>query len=155
MQVLSVFNCTFLLSGTPFNKRHCRQSRTANLHRVITFHNQSADLSACAGRPLADFRRLGEQSDCFENTVWAQGASLFEKQSIGGAAKQENQQVDRASGEIALDVENLPCANGCSEAPSQTLPFESVSANGKVVHIRFDRQELVKEKSIIFTSEGG
>ena len=27
------------------------------------------DLSACAGIPLADFRRLGEHSDCFENTV--------------------------------------------------------------------------------------
>ncbi|MDO5389879.1 MAG: hypothetical protein Q4F24_02150 [Eubacteriales bacterium] len=27
------------------------------------------------------------------------------------------------SGEIALDVESLPCANGCSEAPSQTLPL--------------------------------
>ena len=48
---------------------------------------------------------------------------MFEKQSIGGAAKQENQQVDRTSGEIALDVESLPCANGCSEAPSQTLPL--------------------------------
>ena len=69
IQVWSVFGCTFLLSGTPFNKRRSQQSRTANLHRLITFHNQSADLSACAGRPLADFRRLGEHSDCFENTV--------------------------------------------------------------------------------------
>ena len=43
--------------------------RTANLHRLITSHNQSADLFACEGRPLADFRRLGEHSDCFENTV--------------------------------------------------------------------------------------
>ena len=33
-----------------------------------SFHIK-CDLSACAGRPLADFRRLGEQSDCFENTV--------------------------------------------------------------------------------------
>ena len=43
--------------------------RTDNLHRSITFQNQSADLSACAGIPLADFRRLGEHRDCFENTV--------------------------------------------------------------------------------------
>ena len=62
---LFIIRCT----STPFNKRHCRQSRTANLHRLITFHNQSADLSACAGIPLADFRRFGEHSDCFENTV--------------------------------------------------------------------------------------
>ena len=33
------------------------------------FSISSAGLSACSGRPLADFRRLGEQSDCFENTV--------------------------------------------------------------------------------------
>ncbi|MDY4770793.1 MAG: hypothetical protein SO267_08705 [Lachnospiraceae bacterium] len=39
---------------------------------------------------------------------------MFEKQSIGGAAKQENQQVACTSGEIALDVESLLCANGCS-----------------------------------------
>ena len=52
-----------------FQQKASQQSRTANLHRRITFHNQSADLSACAGRPLADFRRLGEHSDCFENTV--------------------------------------------------------------------------------------
>ena len=46
---------------------------------------------------------------------------MFEKQSIGGAAKQENQQVACTSGEIALDVESLPCANGCSEAPNPNL----------------------------------
>ena len=46
---------------------------------------------------------------------------MFEKQSIGGAAKQENQQVDRTGGEIALDVESLPCANGCSEALEPSL----------------------------------
>ena len=51
---------------------------------------------------------FGEHSDCFENTVWAQSASSFEKQSIGGAAKQENQQVACTSGEIALDVESPP-----------------------------------------------
>ena len=50
-------------------KGNCRSCRTDDLHRFITFRNQSADLSACAGRPLADFRRLGEHSDCFENTV--------------------------------------------------------------------------------------
>ena len=33
---------------------------------------------------------------------------MFEKQSIGGAAKQENQQVACTSGETALDVESLP-----------------------------------------------
>ena len=43
--------------------------RTDNLHSSITFRNQSAGLSACFGRPLADFRSSGEQSDCFENTV--------------------------------------------------------------------------------------
>ena len=121
IQVWSIFICTFLLSGTPFNKRRSQQSRTANLHRTIAFWNQSADFSSSTGRPLADFRRLSEQSDCFENTVWAQGASLFEKQSIGGAARQENQQVDCGRGEIALDVENLPCANGCSETPKPNL----------------------------------
>ncbi|MDO5391671.1 MAG: hypothetical protein Q4F24_11370, partial [Eubacteriales bacterium] len=62
---------------------------------------------------------------------------------IGGAAKQENQQVACTSGEIALDAESLPCANGCSEAPSQTLPFESVPLTRKVVHIRFDKQEFI------------
>ena len=67
---------------------------------------------------------------------------MFEKQSIGGAAKQENQQVDRTSGEIALDVESLPCANGCSKAPSQTLPFESVPLTRKVVHIQLDKQKF-------------
>ena len=46
---------------------------------------------------------------------------MFEKQSIGGAAKQENQQVDRTSGESALDVESLPCANGCSEVLKPNL----------------------------------
>ena len=50
-------------------KGNCRSCRTDDLHRFITFRNQSADLSACAGRPLADFRRLGEHSDFFENTV--------------------------------------------------------------------------------------
>ena len=63
-------------------------------------------------------------------------------QSISGAAKQENQQVDCTSGEIALDAESLPCANGCSEAPSQTLPFESVPLTRKVVHIRPNKQEV-------------
>ena len=48
---------------------------------------------------------------------------MFEKQSIGGAAKQENQQVACTSGEIALDVESPPCANGCSEDSSPTLPL--------------------------------
>ena len=85
---------------------------------------------------------FGEQSDCFENTVWAQGASSFEKQSIGGAAKQENQQVACTSGEIALDVESLPCANGCSETLSQTLPFESVPLTGKAGHIQPYKQEM-------------
>ena len=51
------------------NKRQCQQSRTAHLHRLTTFHNQSADISASEGRPLADFRRIGEHSDCFANTV--------------------------------------------------------------------------------------
>ncbi|MDO5392608.1 MAG: hypothetical protein Q4F24_16170, partial [Eubacteriales bacterium] len=57
-------------------------------------------------------------------------------------AKQENQQVDRTSGEIALDTESLPCANGCSEAPSQTLPFESVLLTRKVVYIQPYKQEF-------------
>ena len=48
---------------------HVRLSRTAHLHRLTTFHNQSADISASEGRPLADFRRIGEHSDCFANTV--------------------------------------------------------------------------------------
>ncbi|MDO5392233.1 MAG: hypothetical protein Q4F24_14225, partial [Eubacteriales bacterium] len=61
-----------------------------------------------------------------------------------GAAKQENQQVDRTSGEIALDVESLSCANGCSEAPSQTLPFESVPLTRKVVHIRHSHKQELK-----------
>ena len=43
-----------------FQQKASQQSRTANLHRRITFHNQSADLSACAGRPLADFRSYNE-----------------------------------------------------------------------------------------------
>ena len=51
------------------NKRQCQQSRTAHLHVSTTFHNQSADISASEGRPLADFRRIGEHSDCFANTV--------------------------------------------------------------------------------------
>ena len=79
---------------------------------------------------------------------------MFEKQSIGGAAKQENQQVDRTSGEIALDVESLPCANGCSEAPSQTLPFESVPLTREVVYIHPKKQGVVRklqeEKSMAF-----
>ena len=62
---------------------------------------------------------------------------MFEKQSIGGAAKQENQQVDRASGEIALDVERLSVQMSVRKPSNQTLPFESVSANGKVMSIRF------------------
>ena len=111
----------FLLSGTPINKRHCQQSRTDNLHRSITFRNQSAGLSASEGRPLADFRRIGEHSDCFANTVWALCASLFVKQSIGGAARQENQQVASGSRDIALDIENLPCANGRSETLKPNL----------------------------------
>ena len=34
---------------------------------------------------------------------------------------QENQQVAGTSGEIALDVESLPCANGCSEVLKPNL----------------------------------
>ncbi|MDY4770416.1 MAG: hypothetical protein SO267_06745 [Lachnospiraceae bacterium] len=51
---------------------------------------------------------------------------MFEKQSIGGAAKQENQQVASTSGEIALDVESLPCANGCSEILKHNLAVGSL-----------------------------
>ncbi|MGN0510736.1 MAG: hypothetical protein ACI4GE_04240 [Lachnospiraceae bacterium] len=51
---------------------------------------------------------------------------MFEKQSIGGAAKQENQQVACTSGEIALDVERLPCANGYSEAFKPNLAVGSL-----------------------------
>ena len=43
--------------------------RTDDLHSFIAFQNQSAGLSACSVRPLADFHRIGEHSDCFENTV--------------------------------------------------------------------------------------
>ena len=100
---------------------HVRLSRTAHLHRLITFHNQSTDISASEGRPLADFRRIGEHSDCFTNTVWALCASLFVKQSIGGAARQENQQVASGSGDIALDMKDLPCANGRSETLKPNL----------------------------------
>ena len=67
---------------------------------------------------------------------------MFEKQSIGGAAKQENQQVACTSGEIALDVESPPCANGCSETLSQTLPLGSVPLTRKMVHIQPYKQEL-------------
>ena len=67
---------------------------------------------------------------------------MFEKQSIGGAAKQENQQVDRASGEIALDVERLSVQMSVRKPSNQTLPFESVSANGKAVHIRFKNRTV-------------
>ncbi|MGN0510984.1 MAG: hypothetical protein ACI4GE_05535 [Lachnospiraceae bacterium] len=46
---------------------------------------------------------------------------MFVKQSIGGAARQENQQVASGSGDIALDMENLPCANGRSETLKPNL----------------------------------
>ena len=70
---------------------------------------------------------------------------MFEKQSIGGAAKQENQQVACTSGEIALDVESLPCANGCSET-CQTQPcrWKFVPLTRKVVHIQPEKQEFGK-----------
>ena len=115
--MLQAQNPKFVKTGkirTQFHP-HVRLSRTAHLHRLTTFHNQSADISASEGRPLADFRRIGEHSDCFANTVWALCASLFVKQSIGGAARQENQQVASGSGDIALDMEGFPCANGRSE----------------------------------------
>ncbi|MCI7738683.1 MAG: hypothetical protein MSR29_04775 [Lachnospiraceae bacterium] len=37
------------------------------------------------------------------------------------AARQENQQVASGSGDIALDMENLPCANGRSETLKPNL----------------------------------
>ena len=46
---------------------HGRLSRTAHLHRLITFHNQSTDISASEGRPLADFRRIGELNNLCSN----------------------------------------------------------------------------------------
>ena len=96
----------------------------AYLHISTTFHNQSADISASEGRPLADFRRIGEHSDCFANTVWAPRASLFVKQSIGGAARQENQQVASGSGDIALDYRRPSLCKWAIRKPSsQTLPL--------------------------------
>ncbi|MDO5389774.1 MAG: DUF4179 domain-containing protein [Eubacteriales bacterium] len=56
---------------------------------------------------------------------------------------QENQQVACTSGEIALDVESLPCANGCSEAPNPTLPFGSVPLTRKAVHIQLNKQKVI------------
>ncbi|MDY4769181.1 MAG: hypothetical protein SO267_00315 [Lachnospiraceae bacterium] len=49
---------------------------------------------------------------------------MFVKQSIGGAARQENQQVAIGSGDIALDMEDLPCANGRSETLKPNLAIE-------------------------------
>ncbi|MCI7740596.1 MAG: hypothetical protein ACI4GE_03290 [Lachnospiraceae bacterium] len=51
---------------------------------------------------------------------------MFVKQSIGGAARQENQQVASGSGDIALDIENLPCANGRSETLNPNLDVETL-----------------------------
>ena len=67
---------------------------------------------------------------------------MFEKQSIGGAAKQENQQVACTSGEIALDVESPPCANGCSETLSPTLPFGIVPLTRNMEPIHPYKQEF-------------
>ena len=47
--------------------------------------------------------------------------SLFVKQSIGGAARQENQQVASGSGDIALDMKALPRANDRSETLKPNL----------------------------------
>ena len=80
---------------------------------------------------------------------------MFVKQSIGGAARQENQQVASGSGDIALDIENLPCANGPFGNPqAKPCRWDSVPLTRKVVHIQPDKQDVVwelqKEKSMAF-----
>ena len=55
---------------------------------------------------------------------------------------------ERTSGEIALDVENLPCANGCSEVPILTLPLGSVPLTRKVMHIRPPLQTGIVKKIV-------
>ncbi|MGN0510209.1 MAG: hypothetical protein ACI4GE_01480 [Lachnospiraceae bacterium] len=52
---------------------------------------------------------------------------MFVKQSIGGAVRQENQQVASGSGAIALNMEDLPYANGCSETLNLNLAVEILS----------------------------
>ena len=54
----------------------------------------------------------------------------------------------RTSGESALDVENLPCANGCSEVPILTLPLGSVPLTRKVMHIRPPLQTGIVKKIV-------
>ena len=56
---------------------------------------------------------------------------MFEKQSIGGAAKQENQQVACTSGEIALDVESLPVQMAVRKPSNPALPLVVCSGDGK------------------------
>ena len=104
------------------------------------------DLSACAGNLLIFLFGCAAYGLLFKQTRALRSNSVFKAIAMLAKPAKICQRSARTSGEICtLIVESLPCANGCSEAPSQTLPFESVPLTRKVVHIRFEKQEIVKE----------